>query len=82
MDQKNKLVPRNIVAEYVGDAQDDPSAVSAVLKGQIQLLLISPESILMNPIYRNMLLTKVYKNSLVALVIDEAHCVKTLVNQL
>ena len=31
-----------------------------------------------NAIYRNMLLSPVYEQKLVALVIDEAHCVKSL----
>ena len=77
MDQKNKFVPKGITAEYVGEAQCNPDAINAVLRGQIQLLFISPESILINPKYRNMLLSKHYKENLVALVIDEAHCVKT-----
>ena len=77
MDQKNKFVPRRIKAEYVGEAQEDARAISTVLRGEAQLLFISPESILMNIKYRNMLLSKSYKENLVALVIDEAHCVKT-----
>ena len=77
MDQKNKFVPKGIKAEYVGEAQNDVDAITTVLHGQIQLLFISPESILLNPRYRNMLLSKTYKENLVALVVDEAHCVKT-----
>ena len=77
MDQKNKFVPRGIKAEYVYEAQEDARAISTVLRGEAQLLIISPESILMNIKYRNMLLSKSYKENLVALVIDEAHCVKT-----
>ena len=77
MDQKNKFVPRGIKAEYVGKAQEDARAISTVLRGEAQLLFISPESILMNIKYRNMLLSKSYKENLVALVIDEAQCVKT-----
>ena len=46
MDQKNKFVPKGVTAEYVGKAQSDRDAVRAVLEGKIQLLFISPESIL------------------------------------
>ena len=46
MDQKNKFVPKGVIAEYVGKAQSDRDAVRAVLEGKIQLLFISPESIL------------------------------------
>ena len=46
------------------------------LKGRVQLLYITPESIILNRLYRNMLLSPLYKEKLAALVIDEAHCVK------
>lgn len=77
MDQQEKFVGRGIAAEYVGEAQQDKEVVSRVLKGEVQLLLISPENLLNNRKYRSMLLTSRYKEKLVALVIDEAHCVKT-----
>ena len=38
---------------------------------------ISPESILENHKFRGMLLTSTYKRKLVAIVVDEAHCIKT-----
>jgi bloom syndrome protein len=37
---------------------------------------ITPENLIENPLYRNMLLSKKYKEKLVALVVDEAHCIK------
>ena len=77
IDQKNKFVGRGIKAEYVGKAQCESDAVAEVIKGRVQLLFISPESILLNPRYRNMLLSRPYKANLVALAIDEAHCTKT-----
>ena len=46
-----------------------------VKKGQFQLLYISPESLLRNPQWRELLLSKVYRENLVALVVDKAHCV-------
>ena len=77
MDQKAKFTPRGIDAEFVGEAQTDRTAVERVVKGEVQLLFISPESIITNPLFRNMLMTKPYKDNLVGLVVDEAHCVKT-----
>ena len=41
------------------------------------VVYISPESLVCNPVYRNMLLSPIYKDKLVALGIDEAHCVKS-----
>ena len=43
--------------------------------------LISPESIINNPKYRKMLLSTTHKTKLVAVVVDEAHCVKMWGNQ-
>ncbi|XP_019852358.1 PREDICTED: ATP-dependent DNA helicase Q-like SIM [Amphimedon queenslandica] len=77
MDQKAKFLPMGIVAEFVGEGQLDSTAIEKVLHGDIQLLYISPESLICNPMYRNMLLSPIYKNKLVALVIDEAHCIKS-----
>ena len=77
IDQKDKFIPRGISAEFVGEAQTDHSAISRVLKGNCQLVFITPESIICNPLYRNMLLSPVYKDRLVAFVVDEAHCVKS-----
>ena len=48
----------------------------SVLKGKIQLVYISPESLLENDCFRAMLLTDFYQKNLRALVVDEAHCVK------
>ena len=40
-------------------------------------MFISPESILAKGIFQNMLLSPPYIKNLVAVVVDEAHCVKT-----
>jgi len=77
MDQKSNFAPKGVDANFVGEAQEDPTTIANVLQGKVQLLFISPELILNNRSYRNMLLSDVYKKNLVALVVDEAHCVKT-----
>lgn len=77
MDQKEKFTMRGIVSEFVGEEQLDGKAISKVIKGEVQIVYISPESLVCNTNYRNMLLSSVYKEKLVAFVIDEAHCVKT-----
>ena len=76
MDQKEKFIPLGISTEFVGeDAHTD--AINKVLSGTVQLVYISPESLICNPMYRSMLLSNKYKEKLVGLVVDEAHCVKT-----
>lgn len=77
MDQKSKLVPRGLTCEFVGEAQDDEEAVKRVLAGRVQLVFISPENLIRNPAFRTMLLHNTYKQNLVALAVDEAHCVAT-----
>ena len=77
LEQQLKYSSRGIATEFVGEAQTDPAVISRVLKGNVQLLYISPENLLNNPRFCSMLLTSKYKEHLVALVVDEAHCVKT-----
>ena len=76
IDQQEKFSKKGISVEFVGGAQDRTAAVTAVLKGQIQLVYISPENLLKNPCFRNMLTSDRYRECLRALVVDEAHCVK------
>ena len=77
MDQRDKFTRRGITTDFVRETQTDQTVIKRVLNGNIQLVYISPEASLLNPMYRSMLLTKPYKEHLVALIIDEAHCVKT-----
>ena len=77
VDQRDKLKAKNVNVEFVGEAQMDYSVKDKVIQGKIELVFISPESILCNSSYRNMLRSSVYKHNLVAIAVDEAHCVKT-----
>ena len=77
MEQQQKFVERGIKAEFVGEAQVDPAVVNRVLQGNLELLYISPENLLNNRKFRSMLITPNYAENMIALVVDEAHCVKT-----
>ena len=77
MDQQSKFQSMGIRAEYVGEGQRDPAVWRKVLNGEAQLVYISPENILCNSRYRSVLRTGAYKENLVGVVVDEAHCVKT-----
>ena len=59
---------------YVGDA--DESIETEICEGKFQLVYMSPEALLAESTWRDMLLSPVYQSNLVALVVDEAHCVK------
>jgi len=72
-DQVRAMVERNVSAVYIGDAE---VSVDEVYEGKYQLVFISPEALLTNESWRDMLLSSVYQERLVAFVVDEAHCVK------
>ena len=75
-DQKKRFSSMGLSAEFVGSAQDDPVTTTAVLNGTIQLVFISPENLLNNKKFCTMFEKDIYQERMVALVIDEAHCVK------
>ena len=76
IDQKGKFTRKGMSTEFVGEAQEDEITVVLVIKGDVQLVYISPESLLCNPCFQNILLLESYKRKLKALVVDEAYCVK------
>jgi bloom syndrome protein len=51
MDQKEKFILKGVSTEFLGEDQLDNNAISQVLFGSIQLVYISPESIMCNAIY-------------------------------
>ena len=61
MDQKEKFSRAGLKNEYVGEAQHDPHAISSVKEGKVQLLYISPESLLINSEWREMLHSDIYR---------------------
>ena len=75
MEQRAKYTMQGVCSEFVGELQQDIEAMTNVQKGLVQLLFISPESLLSNPQWREMLLLPVYQERVVALVVDEAHCI-------
>lgn len=76
MDQRSKFLLRGINSEFVGYVQASDQVMEAVINGQVQLVYISPESLLKNCRYQSMLKSRVYQEMMVAFVINEAHCVK------
>ena len=77
VDQQLKYSEKGLVAEFVGENQTDPKVIDRVIQGQAQLVLITPENLLGNKKFRDMMASPVYQDNLVALIVDEAHCVKT-----
>ena len=75
MEQRSKYTTQGVCSEFVGELQQDIEAMTNIRKGLVQLLFISPESLLSNPQWREMLLLPVYQERVVALVVDKAHCI-------
>ena len=73
-DQVRQMKERDVRAVYVGDVNE--KAESDVFNGRYQLVYLSPEALLTEDRWRDMLQSDVYKQNLVAFVVDEAHCVK------
>ena len=60
LDQQQKFSCYGLATEFVGEAQEDPNAIARVKEGRVQLLYISPESLLTNHQWREMLRSEVY----------------------
>ena len=67
-----KLKAKGVEAVYVGERCD----MNKVYEGRYPILFISPEALLTDSKWRDVLLSQVYQRHLMAVVIDEAHCVK------
>ena len=55
----------------MGESMED-----AILEGKYGVVYSSPEQLLQRSKWREMLQSEVYQKNLVAIVVDEAHCVK------
>ena len=77
MTQKAKFTDAGLSAEFLGEAQTDRAAWQNVIDGKVQLVYVSPETIILNSGYRHVLQSAVYKENLIGIAVDEAHCVKS-----
>jgi len=76
MDQSQRFVPTGLTVGFVGEAQKDNEICTNILNGDVQLVYISPESLLNTKKYWQMFQTSAYQEKMIAFVVDEAHCVK------
>ena len=73
-DQVRAMRERGVSAVYAGMADEELEA--EVCTGEYQLVFLSPESLLTDDHWRDMLQSPVYHERLVGFVVYEAHCVK------
>ena len=78
-DQVDSFSRKGLSSVFINSAsvKNDPSLSVKVSKGMYQLVYIGPEMLIGQHLYREMLLSQVYQQNLVAFVVDEAHCIKT-----
>ena len=75
-DQVHSYTKKGVWCAFIGEDMNG-AEIRAVLNGEYQVVYASPESFLTVPRWRDMLSTEVYANNLVAVAIDEAHCIDT-----
>ena len=76
-EQVEALKGRGSRAVCGGDALYEELVHDEIQEGRYQFLFFSPELLLTNSRWREMLATSVYKQHLVAFIVDEAHCIKS-----
>ena len=59
------------VSKDIGEKEKE-----ALHEGEYQIIFFSPEELLQNELWHDMILSKTYNKALVGFVVDEAHCVK------
>ena len=70
-DQIKKYGLKGLKCASIGDEMDQ----AGIVNGQYQIVYSSPEALLRNSHWRDMLGSRVYQEHLIAPIVDEAHCV-------
>ena len=67
---------KGVDSAHISDSESDGREVAdKVMQGSILLVFMSPESLVSSCKWREMFRSSVYRRHLVALVVDEAHCI-------
>ena len=74
-DQVRSLLEKNVRSAYVSDVDECSDVYKQACNGELSIIFISPESLLCDPKWRDILQSPIYQQNLVAFVVDEAHCV-------
>ena len=73
--QVTTLTTKGLSTVHVSGDLTDKGIKDGIFNGMYQLVLISPELLITNLHWREMLRSEIYQRQLVAFVVDEAHCV-------
>ena len=77
-DQIHSLQMKGIKSTFITKdlADSDDAVEQALCEGSYQIIFFSPEALLCDDTWREMMQTQVYKDNIVAFVIDEAHLIE------
>ena len=73
-DQVSRLTSLDLSAAFV-TADQEEEILQGVENGQFQIVYASPESMLSSDRWRQMLCSDLYKERLIGIAVDEAHCI-------
>jgi len=73
-DQVKGLKQRGIKASFIGAGQEEAN-FKEIVNGEMNIVYLSPEAMLANDRWREMICSQVYQKSVVAVAVDEAHCI-------
>lgn len=73
-DQVKCLKEKGINASSIGE-KDDVDSLNKILRGEINIVFSSPEAVLANDRWREIVCSPVYQQNVIAVAVDEAHCI-------
>lgn len=73
-DQVKGLQKRGIKASFIGAGQEEAN-FKEIVNGEMNIVYSSPEAMLANDRWREMICSQVYQKNVVAVAVDEAHCI-------
>ena len=73
-DQVKGLQQRGIKASFIGAGQEEAN-FKEIVNGEMNIVYSSPEAMLASDRWREMICSQVYQNNVVAVAVDEAHCI-------
>ena len=73
-DQVQGLERKGIKASFIGGGQEEAN-LQKIFKGEMNIVNSSPEAVLGNEQWREMVSSPIYQRNVIAVAVDEAHCI-------
>ena len=73
-DQVKGLQRRGVKASFIGAGQEEAN-FKEIVNGEMNIVYSSPEAMLANDRWREMICSQVYQKNVVALAVDAGHCI-------